>query len=244
VPHPEGGPCAGAAHVFVDDVGHPDLSAEDRHHLERVLRLRSDEKITVGDGAGRWRWCRLGGSGGPLSPLSGVFTDPRPEPTLTVALALTKGHRPELAVQKLTEIGIDRIALFSARRSVARWNPERAIHHLDRLRRVAREAASQSRRVWLPVIEPVVDFEEVAGRPGAVMAERNGRPLAVPDLLVMIGPEGGWDPAELESGPPQVGLGPGVLRAETAALAAGVILCGLRAGIISPPDSRHSGSGG
>jgi len=237
VPHPEGGPCAGAAHVFVDDVVHPELSAEDRHHLERVLRLRPEEAITVGDGAGRWRWCRLGGSAGSLNVLSDVLIDPRPEPALTVAMALTKGHRPEMAVQKLTEVGIDRIALFTAQRSVARWNSERAGHHLERLRRVAREAACQSRRTWLPVIETVAGFQEVAGHPGAVMAERGGRPLAVTDLVVMIGPEGGWDPVELETRLPQVGLGPGVLRAETAALAAGVILCGLRGGLISPPDS-------
>ena len=75
------------------------------------------------------------------------------EPGLTVAFAPTKGERPEWVVQKLTELGVDRIVPLISERSVVRWAGERGAGAVERLRRVAREAAAQSRRVWLPDVE-------------------------------------------------------------------------------------------
>ena len=78
-----------------------------------------------GSGAGRWRPCRL--TSGPLLEIAGATVgEPRPEPPITVAFALVKGERPELVVQKLTELGVDRIMPFVAGRSVVRWEPGRA----------------------------------------------------------------------------------------------------------------------
>jgi 16S rRNA (uracil1498-N3)-methyltransferase len=156
-----------------------------------------------------------------------IVTVPRPLPELTVAFALVKGERPELVVQKLTELGLDRIVAFTAARSVVRWDPDRAARQLVRLERVAREASMQSRRCVLPRLEVGVAFDEVADAPTAVLADRGGRRLTPDDHVVLIGPEGGWEPAERE-GRPCVGLGPTILRAETAAIAAGARLTALR----------------
>ena len=89
-----------AAHAFVVDLDAPELSDDDRRHLERVLRLRPGQDVTVSDGAGRWRRCRFGD---PLEPAGGVVEDERLSPPVAVALSLTKGERLDWAVQKLTE---------------------------------------------------------------------------------------------------------------------------------------------
>jgi 16S rRNA (uracil1498-N3)-methyltransferase len=210
------------------------LSADDRHHLERVLRLRLGEELTVSDGAGGWRRCRFGPA---LELLNGVERVPRPDPPVTVAFAVVKGQRPEWAVQKLTEIGVDRIVPVLAARSVVRWAPGEHGGQLARLRRVAREAAMQSRRVWLPVVDGVTPFAVVAAEPGAALAHPGGNPPSLAAPTVLVGPEGGWDDAELAAGPPLVGLGAAVLRTETAAVVAATLLCGLRAGTVSEADS-------
>lgn len=221
------------AHVFVDDVDVPELSASDRHHLERVLRLRDGDEVTACDGAGRWRPCRLA-TGGAVAPWGDVRADPPPAPPVAVAFAVAKGERTDWAVQKLTELGADRIVPFLAARSVVRWEGDTAARHVERLRRIAREAASQSRRTWLPVVEDVVTFDELVSRPGAVVADRGGAPLSsvASRGIVLVGPEGGWAPEELAADMPRVALGPHVLRTETAAVAAGALLSALRAGLV------------
>jgi 16S rRNA (uracil1498-N3)-methyltransferase len=198
-----------------------------------VLRLRAGEELTVSDGAGGRRRCRFGPT---LEPVGEVERAPRPHPEVTVAFAVVKGQRPEWAVQKLTEIGVDRIVPLLASRSVVRWASGDTGGQLARLRRVAREAAMQSRRVWLPVVEGVASFEVVAARPGAALADPAGGPPSLARPVVLVGPEGGWDETELTAGPPLVGLGPSVLRTETAAVVAGALLCGLRAGTVQPVD--------
>ncbi|MGH9280251.1 MAG: RsmE family RNA methyltransferase [Acidimicrobiales bacterium] len=224
------------AHVFVGDPEQPVVDDADRHHLARVLRLRPGDEVTVSDGAGRWRLCRW--TGGAVEPTGDPVTEPAPARALTVAFALTKGERPEWVVQKLTELGIDRIVAFRAERSVVRWTPDRAAAQVERWRRIAREAASQSRRVWLPVVEDVTAFADLLARPGAVLASADGGPPSPDHGVVLIGPEGGWSDAELAeasaAGVPRVALGPHILRAETAATTAGALLAALRAGLVSP----------
>jgi 16S rRNA (uracil1498-N3)-methyltransferase len=218
----------------VPDVDTPELSADDRHHLERALRLRAAEEITVADGAGRWRRCRFGPV---LEPVGPVETTPRPFPSITIAIALTKGQRPEWAVQKLTELGVDVIVPFVAARSVVRWDPSKAAAHGERLRRVARQAAMQSRRAFLPLVEDVRAFADVASRrPGAALAHPGGDPPELSHPCLIIGPEGGWAPEELACGLPRVTLGPHVLRPETAAVAGATLLAALRGGLVGRPD--------
>jgi 16S rRNA (uracil1498-N3)-methyltransferase len=219
------------AHAFVADPEAPELDEADRHHLLRVLRVRPGEEVTVSDGAGRWRPCRMGAAG-VLEPAGDVVNVPRPSPAVGVGLALTKGERPELAVQKLTELGVDRILPFVADRSVARWEGERAARHVDRLRRVAREAGIQARLAFLPDVADLTDFPSVAALSGAARCDRGGRPPTLERPLLLVGPEGGWSDAERDRDLPVVGLGPTNLRAETAAIAAGALLTALRAGAV------------
>jgi 16S rRNA (uracil1498-N3)-methyltransferase len=154
---------------------------------------------------------------------------PKPTPSVGVAFALIKGGRPELVVQKLTELGVDRIVPFTAERSIVRWDGAKADKNRARLQRVAREAVMQCRRAWLPQISSVSSFWEVAAEPGACMADRGGAAVDLTRPLVMVGPEGGWSESEAGSSLPRVRLAEPVLRAETAAIAAGVLLGAARA---------------
>jgi 16S rRNA (uracil1498-N3)-methyltransferase len=219
-----------APHVVVDDVGAPELSDDDRHHLERVRRLRAGDDVSVTDGRGSWRWCRFGEV---LVADGEVVVDPAPEPTVTVAFALVKGERPELVVQKLTELGVDRIVPFVAERSVVRWDPDKVARNTERLARVAREASMQSRRTWVPVVAPLASFAEVVSLPGAAGTDRGGAAPTLERPTLLIGPEGGWTPGERAAMPALVGLGPGVLRAETAAITGAALLCALRSGVVA-----------
>lgn len=225
------------AHAFVADVESPELVPDDRHHLERVLRLRPGDELTVADGAGRWRRCRFG----PVVEADGdVEVEAAPAPAITLAFALTKGERPEWAVQKLTEVGVDRIVPFVSARSVVRWDEAKAGRNAERLRRVAREAAMQSRRAFLPVVEDVAEFADVVTRPGAALAAPDGGPPDLARPCLLVGPEGGWTDEELALAPARVALGSTVLRAETAAVAGAVLLAGLRAGLVFGPNSHSA----
>jgi 16S rRNA (uracil1498-N3)-methyltransferase len=211
---------AARAHVFVADLATPELDDADRHHLARVLRLAPGDEITVSDGAGRWRRCRFGPV---LQPIDDVQVEARDDPPVTIAFALTKGTRPEWTVQKLTELGVDAIVPFVAERSVVKWTPERAGASVERWRRIAREAASQSRRAWLPALDDLCTFGDVVHRPGAALAEVAGAPPSLAWPVVLVGPEGGWSEDEQAAAAalPRVRLGPHVLRSP-------VVLVGMR----------------
>ena len=239
---------AAASQVFVDDPGRPVLSADDAHHLGRVLRLRDGEEVIASDGRGRWARTTWHGPG-TLQPLGtgngvggdgGVQSEARAEPALTVAFAPVKGERPEWVVQKLTELGIDRIVPLRTERSVVRWTGARGQASVEKLRRVAREAAAQCRRVWLPEVGDTVAFADLAtlAGPGEVgLAQLSGDRPTVAQRVVAVGPEGGWSTEELASGLPTVGFGLSVLRAETAAVTAGALLASLRTGTVSAAEA-------
>ena len=214
----------GGPHAFVDDVEDPVLSADDRHHLSRVLRLRDGDALTVCDAAGRWRPASFGDR---LVASGDVVEVPPPAREVAVGFALIKSGRPELVVQKLTELGVDRIMLLSAERSVVMWDEGKAAVQLNRLTRVVREAGMQSRRVRLPVLEPLRQASVVARDPTVAMAELGGSGLDGDVGVLLIGPEGGWTEAELGDRR-RVGLGSTVLRAETAAIAAGALMVAIR----------------
>lgn len=227
-------------HVFVTDLEHPELDDDDHHHLARALRLRPGDPLTLSDGAGRWRPARFGDR---PEPDGAVEEEGAPGPPVVVALAPVKGQRPEWAVQKLTELGVDEIWLLVADRSVVRWEGERAERHRDRLARVAREAAMQSRRCTLPVLRTGVGVDAARAHPaGAALAHPGGGPPRLGPAL-LVGPEGGWSDEELSAAPAVVALGPTVLRAETAAVAAGALLTALRAGVVVPGRSVASPEG-
>jgi 16S rRNA (uracil1498-N3)-methyltransferase len=213
-----------AAHVLVADLTIPVADEAAAHHLRRVLRLRDGEVVTATDGAGGWRTCRF--AGGALEVDGEVHQVADPVAPLTIAVAPPKGDRMDWLVQKCTEVGVDHLVVLTAERSVVRWDGDRAERQLRRLRRVAVEAAMQSRRVRLPTITGPVPATELL--PGAVAAEPSGRPLAPADTIVAIGPEGGWSPVELAVAADTVSLGETVLRVETAAVVAAALLTAAR----------------
>ena len=227
------GPAAESApQAFVEDLDHPELSPPDRHHLERSLRVRAGDEVVVADGRGRWRLARFGATVEPVGPVS---VQPVVAPTLTVGFALVKGSRPELIVAKLTELGVDRIVALGAARSVVRWDGDRAEGHRQRLARVAREAAMQSRRAWLPEVVLAASLGELlrdTGTDAVALAEPGGVAPSLAWPTVLVGPEGGWTDEELQLTPTKVALGPQILRVETAAITVGVLLSALRAGLV------------
>lgn len=217
-----------AAHVVVDDVAAPELDEVDAHHLRRVLRLREGEPVSVTDGRGSWRMCDWDGRG--VVPVGAVQQSGPEVPEIGVAFALVKGDRLDWVVQKLTELGIDRLTPLRTEREVVHWDEAKTQAHLARMRRIARDAVMQSRRVWLPVVDEPVPARELLARSGVARADFGGDDLD--DLasvtMVAVGPEGGWSPAERGVPGPVVGLGGTVLRAETAAITAGVLLADRR----------------
>jgi 16S rRNA (uracil1498-N3)-methyltransferase len=193
------------------------------HHLRRVLRIRAGERVSATDGAGRWMVGSVVADGPTLTVVAdgAVGVVARPERTVTIASAMPKGDRLDWLVQKVTELGADRLVLLHAERSVVRWKPERREAQLDRLRRIADEACRQSRRVWRLTIDGPVDATAVLG--DVAVAEPGGRPLSAADHAVAIGPEGGWSDTELAIARDRVTLGDTILRTETAAVAAAAL---------------------
>lgn len=211
--------------MFVADLAGDgiELDPADEHHLRRVLRLRAGEPVSVSDGRGAWRWARVAADG--LEPAGDVETVAAPEPPITVAFALVKGDRPEWIVQKLTELGVDVVIPFESARTVVRWrDTPKAGHHLARLRKVAREAAMQSRRVHLPEIAAIRSVDEVFADPAMAAAEPGGDPPTPGITALAIGPEGGFTSAELALARQRVALPGAILRSDTAAISAGVVL--------------------
>jgi 16S rRNA (uracil1498-N3)-methyltransferase len=238
------------AHVFAERLDdHITIAGDDGHHLQRARRVRAGETVTAADGHGRWRAYEVVASAGgevELDALTLLGHEPQLHPGLTVACSLTKGQKPELAVQKLTELGVDRIMVVEAARSVVQWDDDKVSAAFTRLERVAREAAMQSRRAWIPVVDGPVAPVELARLPGLVVGAPDGvaaGQLPAPpggEWVVAVGPEGGFDTDELRAfgAAPRLAIGPFVLRAETAAIAAAAALAGRRA-LASPTDDRR-----
>ena len=213
------------------------LPEHSAHHARDVLRLRAGVTVRVFDGRGREyeavldTVARAGVSGRVTGAVS-----PRPESPLRVTLALSplKGDRMELAIQKATELGVAAIRPVVTARTDAAARP--ALHgaRQDRWDKVASGAAEQCGRATVPLVAPTVTLAAflAADHAGArvVLLERDeGQPplagIPRPEALtILVGPAGGWEPAEVErlagAGFTPVSLGPRILRAETAAIAA------------------------
>ncbi len=216
--------------VFVEDMSVPELSPEDRVHLSRSLRLRDGDLLTIADGRGSWQQARMGES---VEPVGALNVEAQPQPALSIGFSLVKGERSDLVVQKLTELGINRITPIVTERCVVRWDQVKVQKNLARHQRIVREAAMQSRNLWLPTVEPATPFTEFVrsfenGDDAAmILAEPNGGPLPAGATNLVIGPEGGFSPTEL-AGKSTAGLPGRILRSETAAITAAVLLAASR----------------
>jgi 16S rRNA (uracil1498-N3)-methyltransferase len=215
------------------------LSGAEGRHAAVVRRLRPGERIDVGDGAGLIASCMVTGvNGGSLE----LFVEsrrevPRPRPAITVIQGIPKGDRGELAVEEMTEVGVDRIVPWAAERAVPVWRDGKGA---TRWRAKAREAAKQAERAWIPeVTDPVttaaaarlIEGADLAFllEPGAADPLSSVSPPEDGELIVVVGPEGGISAAEsaelAAAGAKPYRLGPSVLRTSTAgAVAAAVLL--------------------
>jgi 16S rRNA (uracil1498-N3)-methyltransferase len=211
------------------------LDGPEGHHAATVQRLRLGEPLRVGDGRGTLIRATVTGVGrGTLNLALGERSyEPPPTPRIVVVQGIAKGDRGELAVQVMTEVGVDAIVPWAAARSVAQWKSDK--QH-QRWVDTAREAAKQSRRAWVPIVEPPASTKDLLGRvEGAfVLHETASTRLSTVDLptsddvVLVVGPEGGVTPDELAAfeaaGAQTVRLGSSVLRTSTAGPAAIAVL--------------------
>ncbi|MDR1513165.1 MAG: 16S rRNA (uracil(1498)-N(3))-methyltransferase [Propionibacteriaceae bacterium] len=209
-----------------------EVAGPEARHLAVVRRIGPGEVVTLADGAGH-------GVRGPVLvaerdrasvEVRETLAAPEPRPRVTVVQALPKAGRGELAVDLMTEVGVDQIVPWSASRSIVKWSGERGEKALAKWRATAREAAKQSRRLTVPEVTELATTTQVldlvAGRTTVVMHETAPTPVstlaadpAVP-LVVVIGPEGGIAPDELARfealGAKTYSMGDTVLRTSTA----------------------------
>ena len=205
------------------------VKGEEFHHTSRVVRVREGEGVEVFDGRGAAFSGEITGigrdelrirTGGPL---------PGRESPLKVALAMAviQLEKFELVLQKATELGVSRLIPLVTERVEVR--PERYRGKAERWEKIVLEAVKQSGRSLIPELEPPADFADIAARPGLKMifdadTHPGEHPEAVADVMLLVGPEGGWSERELALAREQqclfTRLGPRRLRAETAAIAA------------------------
>lgn len=232
-------PPAGAPWFLVDRL-HPGavlVDGAEGRHAATVRRIRVGEQVVLTDGHGHWASGPVTAAGRhDLTVDCGPVQDEvTPALRVTVVQALPKGERSELAIDLATEAGADGFVPWSAQRCVARWSADKAVKGVARWQTVARETAKQARRATVPPVADLVDLEGLAVRVRSadaawVLHESATGPLtAAPrpesgELLLIVGPEGGVSPAELDTlvaaGAVAVRLGPQVLRTSTAAAVA------------------------
>lgn len=221
--------------------GRIELTGAEAKHAATVSRIRAGESIRVSDGAGRVATVTVLESGPNLvvGRIDALHAVPAPTPSVWLVQALAKGDRDELGVQAATELGIDHIVPWAAARSVSRWDAAKAVKGRARWQSIVDEAAKQSLRAWVPEVGELVqtaDLVRLAGRDGhrllvcAPSGERSLADLPLDDrtAVLVVGPEGGMDDAELASlrnaGAEIVHLGSEVLRTSTAGPAALAVL--------------------
>jgi 16S rRNA (uracil1498-N3)-methyltransferase len=213
------------------------LDGEEARHAVVVKRIRVGERILLTDGAGASVTGVVSAADKTTLTLD-VDEARRSQPDLprvVVVQAIPKGDRGELAVEMLTEVGVDEIVPWAASRCVAVWKGDRAAKSLAKWRATARESAKQARRTWFPEVTDMVGTDEVARRlekasVPVVLHEAASGPLAdipVPgraEIVIVVGPEGGISDEELAAfaavGAEPVRLGSSVLRTSTAGVAA------------------------
>jgi 16S rRNA (uracil1498-N3)-methyltransferase len=214
-----------------------ELDGPEGHHAADVQRLRVGERLLLGDGAGGTASAEVRAVGKGTLSLSIIDTwyQQPPSPRVVVAQGIPKGDRGELAVQAMTEVGVDEIVPWAASRCVSVWRGDRGAKARDKWAATAREASKQARRAWLPVVaDEAASTKALAARATFVLHEEASTPLsAVPlpsdgDIVLVVGPEGGISADEVATfaaaGATPVRLGANVLRTSTAGLAAACLL--------------------
>jgi len=222
------------------------VKGSDAHHIKNVLRLKPGDKIGLFDGTGlnyETRIVNILPKSVEVSVIRSFPSATESSVDITVAQALLKDRKMDLLVRQLTELGIARWIPFIAKRSVPRPDEKRLITRIERWKKIAKEAAKQCKRCRPPKIDATVSFEEVLnlGKDSdlkIVFWEEESKPvdkeLSVSNvkpaekIFILLGPEGGFTLKEVESAKARgfitAALGPRILRAETATVAACTLL--------------------
>ncbi|WP_117215679.1 16S rRNA (uracil(1498)-N(3))-methyltransferase [Allorhizocola rhizosphaerae] len=205
------------------------LDGPEGHHAADVQRMRVGEELMLGDGLGGLAFASVTSVAKGRLELAVHKREfvPLQEPRLVVAQGIAKGDRSELAVQAMTEVGVDEIVPWEAMRSIGRLRA-------DRWATTAREASKQARRAWVPFMGEPVSTKALAERATFVLHEEATARLstvelpAAGEIVLVVGPEGGIDARELDlfagAGATTVRLGDNVLRTSTAGVAALAVL--------------------
>jgi 16S rRNA (uracil1498-N3)-methyltransferase len=213
------------------------LEGDEARHAVVVKRIRVGERVALTDGAGSTASGSVTAADKHRLTLTveSARTDEPELPRVVVVQAIPKGDRGELAVEMLTEVGVDVVVPWAAARSVAVWRGDRAAKSLAKWRSTARESAKQARRAWFPEVVEMATTDRVAemladASVPVVLHEAASGPLAdipVPgrgEIVIVVGPEGGITEEELTAfaavGAEPVRLGSSVLRTSTAGVAA------------------------
>ena len=213
------------------------LNLEETRHLRDVLRLAETDEVQVFDGAGREFLCEIRSIGKKETRLGIVReiapTAPESKLNLTLAVALLKGEKFDLVVQKAVELGVTKLVPLNTKRADVKLKD--AEKKTERWRKIALEACKQTGRAKLMQIEMPSDFEkyiETASGVKILFAERGGESFSsiekAEKLTAIVGAEGGWESSEIEAarenGFQIITLKGRILRAETAAIAVAAIL--------------------
>jgi 16S rRNA (uracil1498-N3)-methyltransferase len=219
------------------------MGATDRHHLARVLRLEVGDRIVIAgqDGREAEATLRAVSADRVTADIGAAIERPR-RPRIVLAAGIARRERMEFTIQKTTELGVGEIWPLASARCVVRFDEDRAGRRAERWRRIAEEAAKQSQRADVPLVRDAISLDDLlveAGRFDVVLvpweeaastAVGIGQALEAQNasadstVLVVVGPEGGFETAEVsalqDAGARIVSLGDTVLRTETAAVVA------------------------
>jgi 16S rRNA (uracil1498-N3)-methyltransferase len=205
------------------------LTPQQQHYLLRVLRLRDDDKFIAMDGMGKWWLAQVQGEQGQVLELLEVKTEL--PVSITLMMALPKGNGFDEIVRCCTELGVNCILPVLSDRTLLNPSPQK----LERWRRIASEAAEQSERAFVPTILEPVAFNTAVNESTAAnryLCEARGDfphlnqviNNTANDIMIAIGPEGGWTDQEIkiavQSGFAPISLGRRILRAVTAPIVA------------------------
>lgn len=229
--------------IFVDEpiAGQLEIGGGDAHHLQNVLRVRLGQSVVVADSAGRVAQMNIAGfAGGKVRLELAAMLEQDTEPPIEVILAqcLPKADKMDFIVQKATELGAAAIVPVESANCIVKYTADKKAARRIKWQKTAVEAAKQCGRTVVPEVRPVVGLAEfLAGldtaervvmcyegdaASGGLKAALTAAPAA--RYVVLIGPEGGFTAAEVETcrayGAAVAGMGPRILRAETAAVTA------------------------
>lgn len=219
---------------FVPKEQLPIITGSDAHQVKNVLRMKPKDKLQLLDGTGTLYNCEILDLAREQIVCRIVDSQQANQETktkITLAQGLPKGRKMDLIVEKCTELGVDQIIPITTERAIAKEAK------LERWQKIAKEAAEQSGRATIPIISPLIIFDEVlklknnydlALMPWELEKDNSLKSIlskvcGLKSIIVLIGPEGGFAQKEVDaaikSGFQPVSLGPRILRTETAGLA-------------------------